>query len=231
MTVRIFLTLLLVILLPVPSEAQESTSASDYKIRKKDFDPSQYSEVIEKAEDYLSKFDTLETRFTQLLPGVGGSISNGKLYISRPGKARWEYLSPNEAVLIIKKGRLTYYDKGLDQVSYAKLPPTAINVLLDKNVKLSGEVKVVDVIDSHSTITIIVAPNPASEVNRGKEISEFESISLVFSKNPFELIRLQRTDENNNATTLSLINTKLNKKLDDELFVFKNPKTLKRKKN
>ncbi len=197
--------------------------AGQYHYINPDFDRTQYDEQIRQVEEYLSNFTSISARFTQSTPGHTGYISNGKIYISRPGKARWEYNSPIPSLLIVNDGRLTYYDKEVEQVSYAEVPDTPLQVLLHREVRLSGSIKVADLTETASSLTIVLA-------NAEKD-DEFEALTLVFDKDPMKLRRIHRTNENNTTTVLTLIEPKFDKKLDESLFIFKDPRPFGKEKN
>lgn len=191
-------------------------------------DHEEYKAQIREIERYLNSFTSLESRFMQTNP-ENVNISRGKIYISRPGKARLEYIDPNNMLLIIKDGSLTLWDKELDQISYADVPPTPFEALLYKNLDLSNKVKIENFRETDDTISITVSPDVIPD-GEDAEHGAFESLTLIFRKNPIALTRLQRTDENNTTVTITLIDPKLDSKMNDELFNFKNPRIYNRKK-
>lgn len=183
-------------------------------------DLQKHADIITEVERYLSGFDTFEARFIQNLTGRV-QIREGRILISRPGNARWEYQSPVRSVLLIDGSRLSYHDVELDQVSFASVPDTPLNVLLHKDVTLDGDLKIVSVSDEEESVSVIVRRSEATD--------SFESLEMTFSKYPLQLRRLRRTDANNRATTLSLSNVVYNAPLSEKLFTF--PAKKKRKKN
>src|SRR5271170_2918938 len=73
-------------------------------------------EIAGKVEDYLNGIKTMQADFLQIAPS--GDESTGKFYLSRPGKIRWEYESPSRILIIVSGSLVSYYDYGLNQVSY-----------------------------------------------------------------------------------------------------------------
>lgn len=181
----------------------------------------EYQREIKQAETYLSEFDTLSARFTQLNPE--GSISQGVIYISRPGNARWEYISPHSSLVIVNEDELSYWDRDLDQVTYADLPPSPINILLDKKTDFNDKVKVAGAINGENSFTLLL------ESKNYDEEGEKEMLTMVFSKNPFKIKRLMRTDSSGTTTSIELVDLKLDEKIDKELFIFKDPRHFNRK--
>lgn len=202
-------------------------AANDAVVKDK-FNREIYSSQISKIKNYMGSFDTLESRFLQTVP-ERVSVSRGKIYISRPGKARLEYVDPESVLLLIKDGRMMYWDKDLDQVSYNDIPPTPFEALLYKDLDLSDDIKILKFYEDGESMSIVLAPS-AMPGEEKKEHNEYESLTLVFSKNPFGLVRMQRSDENNATVSVNLLAPQFDKKIDDELFVFKNPRINKPKK-
>lgn len=204
-----------------PARAAERTMATERK------EPEErYAKRLKQAEEYLSRFATLETRFSQIAPGEG-NISEGTLHISRPGRARWEYISPRRTLTIVNNKQLSYYDYDLDQVSYAEIPESPLEMLLYKNISFSnGYLTVLRAMEEQNTFSVEIA---AAKDLPPKPGMVPESLTLVFSKSPFELRRLYRTDTSNSTTALILYDVVFDNKLDDNLFIFKNPRLFKKR--
>lgn len=93
---------------------------------------------------YLEKFlqdtQTLEANFQQILRAQDGEVlqqTEGKFYLDRPGKFRWNYQSPYEQVIVSDGQRIWIYDVDLDQVTVqnkqAGLPSTPMALLEDSS--------------------------------------------------------------------------------------------------
>ncbi len=204
-------TVILFLFFPLALSAVEEKTA---------FIPPKYEKQIKEIEHYLSGFKTMQSRFSQI-SGESGEVSEGTIAISRPGNLRLEYLRPDHVLAILNGKELSYYDYGLDQVSYGTIPDTPFEVLLYQSVTFEGNSKVADVVEDESSLSIQIVPDMKNE----KEQSKFTSLSLVFAKNPMVLKRIIRTDALNHSTTVFLIDPKLDAPLDDDLFIFKNPRT------
>lgn len=221
-----FILLLIIILITcggseLSAEGLTGKRTSDLIVEGQYSDVDTHAEIIKEIEFYLSSFDTFEANFVQNLTG-NVQIREGRILIYRPGKARWEYNAPSRSVLIIDGDDLSFHDVELDQVSYTSIPDTPLNVLLHKDVKLSGDLEIVSIDDKDESVSIIV--------KRRESTSAFESLEMAFSKHPIQLHRLRRTNEKNHATTLFLKNVVYNAPLSGKLFEFPKKK-IKRKKN
>lgn len=173
-----------------------------------------------KINSYLSEFKTLETRFLQSA-GPRAGISRGTMYIERPGKARWDYVDPTPIQAIVNNGKLIYYDKELDQITYARVDDHPIAILLKDKVNLITDARVLDAYESGGMLHVMIAAK-GDEARDDLDISG--TLTLVFSKDPFELRRVIRRDDHSQLISLQFIDPEFNKELDDELFQFKNPK-------
>ena len=56
------------------------------------------AESINKISAYMNSFKTLQGEFTQISPK--GNVSKGVMFISKPGKLRFEYSPPNPFLLV-----------------------------------------------------------------------------------------------------------------------------------
>src|SRR5580704_8816192 len=97
---------------------------------------------LARVQDYLNNIHTLQSRFEQI-SGEGG-IATGTIYISRPGKMRVEYDPPVPILLVATEGRIWYYDKKLEEVSFFDLKDTPAWFLLQDNVRFGGDITVND---------------------------------------------------------------------------------------
>ncbi len=144
--------------------------------------------------DYFNGFSTAEAGFTQY--NTDGSRSNGTLYIHRPGRVRFEYEPPNDALVIAGGGQVAIFDnKSNEPPTQYPLKRTPLNLILKRNVNLKAENMVVAHVE-HEGETVIVAQDP--------EHPDYGSIRLHFSANPVALTKWVIQDEIGNETTVAL---------------------------
>ncbi len=91
-------------------------------------------------EKFLSKTQTLEANFQQTLRTHKGEIlqqTEGKFYLNRPGKFRWDYKTPYEQIIVSDGERIWIYDVDLEQVTVQKqsagLPSSPMALLQDSS--------------------------------------------------------------------------------------------------
>lgn len=158
--------------------------------------------------DYLNDLKTAQSTFTQI--NDDGSLSTGKLYIHRPGRMRFEYDPPDQAVVIAGGGTVVIHDPKSNQPpeSYP-LKRTPLSVILAKKVDL-GRANMVVGHDFDGTSTIVTAQDP--------ENPEYGSIELMFTADPVELRKWVIHDGSGGQTTVLLGALKTGGHLNDTLF-------------
>ena len=143
---------------------------------------------------YLNKLSSAEGSFTQI--NADGTISTGTIYLRRPGKVRFEYNPPEQALVMANNGTVVVFDRKLggEPESYP-LNRTPLGLILARNVDLSRANMVV----AHGfdgTATTVTAQDP--------EHPEYGSIQLKFTANPTELRQWIITDDSGSQTTVIL---------------------------
>ena len=81
-------------------------------------------EAVNRISGFFNSFTTLQGEFTQLSPK--GNTSTGTMYISKPGKMRFDYHAPNPFLLVSDGKWVTLKDRAKekgDQVPLSATPP------------------------------------------------------------------------------------------------------------
>lgn len=144
--------------------------------------------------NYLNQLTSAEASFTQI--NADGTISTGTLYMRRPGKVRFEYNPPEQALVMANNNAVVVFDRKLggDPETYP-LDRTPLGLILARNVDLSRANMVVDH-GYDGTATTVTAQDP--------EHPEYGSIQLKFTDNPVELRQWVITDDGGGQTTVVL---------------------------
>jgi len=170
--------------------------------------------VIKAADAYLDQIHTLKAHFVQ--DASNGAESQGTLYIDRPGKLRLEYDPPSPILMVADGDSLVYYDKKLQEVTYVDLDSTLAGVLVRPHVALDGPaLEVLGVVHQPGTVRVTITRR--SDPSQGR-------IALVFTEKPFELRQWQVTDAQGAITTVTLYDAQSGVLLDENLFVFHDPR-------
>lgn len=143
---------------------------------------------------YLNSIQSAKGQFTQI--NGDGSISTGTISIKRPGKVRFEYNPPDQALVLAWAGAVYVFDKKLGgQPETYPLSQTPLSIILDRNVNL-GRAGMVTGHGYDGTATTVTAQDP-QHPDRG-------SIQMKFTPNPVQLRQWVITDGNGAKTTVVL---------------------------
>ncbi|AZL15249.1 LolA family protein [Rickettsiales endosymbiont of Stachyamoeba lipophora] len=178
---------------------------------------SEYTKVV----NYLNSIKTLVADFIQIAPD--GSSNEGQFFLSRPGKLRWHYHPPIPVLIIINGGFLIYYDYELNEATYTNVDEVMGSFLTAKVIDFKDDNIRTEHVKKYGLLKFIVTKNKLSKNKQG-----FKKITLVFTEAPFELKKLEFTDQNNQQTSVSFHNMKFNVAVDNKLFTFKNPTIIKK---
>ncbi|KIC45263.1 cell envelope biogenesis protein LolA [Ruegeria sp. ANG-S4] len=158
--------------------------------------------------NYLNGLKTVQTTFTQV--NDDGSLSTGRLWLERPGKMRFEYDPPNDAVVLARSGSVLIYDAKSNQPpEQYPLRRTPLSLVLARNVNLSQANMVVGH-DFDGTATVVTAQDPKNP--------ESGRIELMFTDNPIELRKWVIHDNAGTQTTVLLGPLSEGGRLDQSLF-------------
>ncbi len=126
---------------------------------------------------YLNSLTTLKTDFRQL--NSDGSVSTGTLYIKRPGRMRFEYDPPEQALVIAAASAVVIIDKKSNQPAETyPLRRTPLSLILGNNIDLTRANMVKEArFDGTSTVVTAFSPD---EPDAG-------IIELSFTDNPTRL--------------------------------------------
>jgi outer membrane lipoprotein-sorting protein len=160
-------------------------------------------------ESYLNGLRTATATFLQV--SDNGGVARGKMYLSRPGKMRFEYEPPTPVLMVSTGGSLVYYDSLLKQTSYLPLDSTPLGLLLRDNLKFGGEVTVTRFERGPGTMRITLVQT--KEPDQG-------ALILTFSDRPLALKQWTVIDQQRKATTVTLMELQTDLKLDPKLFQF-----------
>ncbi|WP_038147931.1 LolA family protein [Thioclava atlantica] len=146
---------------------------------------------------YLNSLQSASSDFTQV--NSDGSVSTGKLFIKRPGRARFQY-DNNNLLVLASANRVAVFDPKSNQPpEQYPLTKTPLNLILARQIDLSRS-NMVTGYRSDGSNTIVTAQDP--------QHPEYGTIQLVFSEGPVTLKQWVITDESGQKTSTILKNLK-----------------------
>lgn len=162
---------------------------------------------IARIEAYLTGLRTLKARFLQVAPN--GGVSEGVVWLERPGKMRFQYDPPSPFLLVANYGLVVFNDKKLQQTSNIPLSQTPLGIILAEQVKLSGDVQIVGIrhLPDEIELTLQRTASPSDG-----------TITLYFSDQKLALQRWTVVDQQRQETSVRLFNVELGGKFDPALF-------------
>lgn len=166
-----------------------------------------FAKEINEVENYLNNYSSLTATFKQ--SNKEGNIRYGKIFISKPGKIRCEYLPPSPILLVIKDTRLVLYDYNLDEISYADSEINSLNFLAKQNINFH-EVGLMEIEKSEKYIEFTIK----------EQIKNSDQILLLTLKFTYPNISLKQINILSEGSDINLIldNIKYNQLLGKELF-------------
>ena len=143
---------------------------------------------------YLNGLTTAEADFVQV--NADGSKSKGRIYIQRPGRARFEYAAPDDSLVIAAGGQVILFDaRSNEPPEQYPLARTPLNLILARNIDL-GTAKMVVGHGEVGGVTVVRAQDPKHP--------EYGAIDLYFSAKPVALKKWIITDDIGNQTSVTL---------------------------
>ena len=167
---------------------------------------------IARIERYLNKISTMRARFLQV--AANDELSQGWVFISRPGKLRVEYDPPTPVLIIGDGAWLIYHDSELEQTTYRSLGSSLAGFLVQKTIRLGDEVTVTGLERGPGVIRVKLVKSDEAEEG---------SLALTFSDRPLVLRQWTVTDAEGQATQIALVNAQFGLSLDEALFEFTEP--------
>ncbi len=163
--------------------------------------------LVDKAVAYLQGLPSARGRFVQTDPR--GSVTQGAIYLQRPGRARFEYDAPS-SLLVVSDGKVvSVADKRLKTVNRYFLEQTPLKLFLADEIRL----------DRGVTVTRVNRLADGFELTAQDRVGKTRGqIVLTFSDAPMQLLGWKITDARNAETQVRLTSLVRVGDLDPGLF-------------
>lgn len=197
-----------IITLPSPKEA-----AAQKEQRKKAEDAA----TLRRIEKNLNDIHSMKASFIQRAPD--GSVMEGKLYLERPGKLRFDF-GKGAPFLVVSNGTLlTFVDYEVKQVSRWPIRKTPLGILVDEEIHFDGDIEIPEIIRFAGLIKL-----PVIDPKR----REYGYIILIFEESTMELRAWESVDAQGYTTRVALVNPEYNVAIDKKKFTFRDPRPKRR---
>lgn len=166
---------------------------------------------LERVSEALNAVHTLQGRFVQI--GPEGQLDQGRFYIDKPGRMRFEYAPPNPT-LIVSDGRwVAVENKNLRTMDRYALWTTPLDLILGDDIDLRDNSDITGVERQNNQLLI------RARAHDGRANG---NITLVFSEPDFALTQWTVRDAQGLLTTVSVSDVKKDLAIDPGLFVIAN---------
>lgn len=168
--------------------------------------------LVNKAVAYLQSMKSVKGRFVQT--DARGATSQGTIWLSRPGKARFAYDAPSGLTVVSDGARVSVQDKRLKTFNQYPLSSTPLALLLAREVRLDRGVEVTKV--TRLADGFQLTARDARKKTRGQ-------IVLTFADAPTRLVSWAVTDAQGGTTRVRLTSLAAANN-PASLFVMKDPR-------
>ena len=163
--------------------------------------------VLAEISQKLSGLKTMNGEFVQYDPN--GAQRQGKFFIARPGRVRFQYDPPTTISVIADGKSVLVYDKKLQTYDIWPLSQTPLRLLLDSNLDLST---------SNRVSRVSVAPDLVEVELQDETKFSAGTLNLVFDRKSSELRQWTVTDQQGLQTLVTLYNVETGNQLGKDLF-------------
>lgn len=165
----------------LPASAQTALSAEDRA-------------TLAQAQTYLQNLTSAQGNFVET--GAGGQRREGRFYLQRPGKMRFEYTNPAGLLVVSDGDNVKRYDPRLNVFRQVPLGMTPLSTFLARNVRLDQGVRI-DRITRMQSGAFAITARDERRPNEG-------SVILAFSGTPLRLQEWTITDAQGSRTRTQL---------------------------
>lgn len=184
----------------LPARAQAALSAEDRA-------------ALQQAQTYLQSMASVEGDFIET--GSGGQRRNGRFWLRRPGRMRFEYANPAGLLVVSDGSNVMRYDPRLEVFRQVPLGQTPLSVFLAREVRLDQGVRI-DRINRMASGAFAVTARDARRPNDGYVI-------LAFAGSPMRLQEWTVVDAQGVSTRTQLTRLQPASSLPNSLFQLRDP--------
>jgi outer membrane lipoprotein-sorting protein len=164
--------------------------------------------LVDRVSLYLSTIQTMVGNFVQV--GPDGRKTEGKFYIAKPGRVRFEYDPPSPIEVVADGSSVVVHDRRLDTKDLYPLSQTPLRFLLADRIDLWTDTKVVAVGADDKYVTV--------SIEERTFVIGTSKLMMMFNAKDFQLLQWTVTDPQGYETTVGVYNLDMKQKPDPNLF-------------
>jgi len=179
------------------------------------------STIVKRLQEKYESITSLKADFTQEVTskGMPAMRSEGKVWLKKPGKMRWEYKKPARD-LIVSDGRTIWlFQPDLNQVIERAADASASSMAADFLTGIGSIEKEFEV-----KLSPVESVNHVLILTPRQEQQGLKKLILEVSKDDYVVVKTVITDHFDNQTAVAFENVKLNAAARDALFRYSPPK-------
>jgi outer membrane lipoprotein-sorting protein len=165
-------------------------------------------EAVQRANAYFNASPTMIGDFLQI-SGEGRRLE-GKVYVQRPGRMRFEYAKPATVEVVADGTSVAIRDRKLHTQDLYLIGQTPLKFLTKERIDISRDTKVLDVKTDAAAVSILIEDKAT--------LGGTSRIKLIFDPGSFALKQWTVRDPQGAETVVSLFNVDFNRKPEPELF-------------
>lgn len=152
--------------------------------------------AVQNVNAYFNRAHVMSGDFIQI--GSNGGRAEGKFYLSKPGKLRFEFQPPSKLQIIADGKSVAIRDRALGTQDIYSLSQTPLRYLLQPNIDLLRDTKVTGVFTEPELISIAIEET--------SKLAGTSKLLLVFDAKSYELKQWTVTDAQGLDTTVAVYN-------------------------
>jgi outer membrane lipoprotein-sorting protein len=166
-------------------------------------------QLIQKINASLNSSQQMIADFTQI--SSDGRRRNGKLYVLRPGKLRFDYNPPVQLEVVSDGSQVAVIDKKVPQQDVYAISQTPLKFLVGERIDVTRETKLLGVRRERDEVIV--------ELEDKNTVAGTSKLRIHFSGDTFMIRRWTITDPQGIPTTVQLANISTQQRPNNNLFV------------
>lgn len=165
-------------------------------------------EAVDRVNAFFNGFVAMSADFTQV--SSNGQRVKGQLYIQKPGKLRFDYDKPSNLEIIADGSSVAIRDRRLNTQDLYPISQTPLKFLLNTNLDLARDLKLVDVSTTTEQIRVTVRDTTA--------FGGTSTVILVYNNKASLLNQWTVIDAQGTQTTVALSDVRFGRTVEPSLF-------------
>jgi outer membrane lipoprotein-sorting protein len=165
--------------------------------------------LVERVNVYLMSLQTLIGDFVQV--GPDGRKVEGKFYLQKPGRVRFEYNPPSPIELVADGSSVVVRDRKLGTQDLYPLSQTPLRFLLADRIDLLRDTNIIAISADDMFVSVMIEER--------QTLGGTHRVMLMFNAKDTQLKQWTVTDPQGYDTTVALSNLEAGRKLDQTMFV------------